>query len=152
MWLGVWGPVPPGHSSEWEMFSLWWWERSWQCLVLSLKIVTWATLSSWWMLSSSVPMSWPCHHSVLKLFLGWPFLCCRTWGVLIAPTCFPILTAGLPPCLQNHSEKESTGESQMFCCYALSNKRHVDSKKKKFLFLHSGHAIVFVHLISVTSA
>ena len=64
MWLGVWGPVPHGHSSEWEIFSLWRWERSWQCPVLSLKIVIWAALSSWWMLSSSVPMSRCLVHPV----------------------------------------------------------------------------------------
>ena len=69
MWLGVWGPVPHGHSSEWENFTLWRWERSWQCPVLSLKIVTWADVSSWWMLSSPAPMSRRCRHSVLKLFL-----------------------------------------------------------------------------------
>ena len=51
MWVGGWGSVPHGHSSEWEIFSLWRWERSWQCPVLSLKIVTWAALSSWWTLS-----------------------------------------------------------------------------------------------------
>ena len=27
MWLGVWRPVPHGHSSEWEIFSLWRWEE-----------------------------------------------------------------------------------------------------------------------------
>ena len=55
--VGVWGPAPHRHSSEWEIFCLWRWERSWQCPVLSLQIVTWAALSSWWMLSSSDPMS-----------------------------------------------------------------------------------------------
>ena len=110
MWLGGWGPVLHGHWSEWEIFSLWRWERSWQCPVLCLKIVTWAALSSWWTLSSSVPMSRHCGHFVLKLFR------CRTWDVQIAPTCFPFLTAGLlPHCLQHHSGKGSTGGSQMFC-------------------------------------
>ena len=65
MWLGVWRPVPHGHSSEWEIFSLWRWERSWNCPVLSRKIVTCAALSSWWMLSSSVPISSRCRHSYL---------------------------------------------------------------------------------------
>ena len=54
---GVWGPVPHGHSSEWEIFSVWRWERSSQRPVLSLEIVTWAALPSWWMLSFSVPRS-----------------------------------------------------------------------------------------------
>ena len=69
MWLGVWGPVPHGRSSAWGIFSLWRWERSWQSPVLSLKIVTCAALSSWWMLFYSVPMSRCCRQSVLKLFL-----------------------------------------------------------------------------------
>ena len=68
MWLGVWGPVLHGHSSEWEIFSLWRRQWSWQCPVLSLKIVTRAALSIWWMLSSSVPMSRCCRHSLLKVF------------------------------------------------------------------------------------
>ena len=75
MWLAVWGPVPHGHSSEWEISRLWRWERSWQCPVLSLKIVTWAALSGWWMLCPSVPMSRHCHHSLLKLFHSCPFNC-----------------------------------------------------------------------------
>ena len=113
MWLGIWGPVPHGHPSEWEIFSLWRWERSWQCLVLSLEIVTWAAPSRWWMLSSSVPMFRLCHHSV------WPLLRCTIWGVQIAPICFAFLTADLfPHCLQHHSEKGSTGGSQMFASYS----------------------------------
>ena len=49
----VWRPVPYGHSSEFENFSLLKWERSRQCPVLSEKIVTWAAPYSWWMLSFS---------------------------------------------------------------------------------------------------
>ena len=82
MWLGVWGPVPHGHSSEWEIFSLWRWERSWQCPLLSLKIVTWATLFSWCMLSSSVPMYRRCCHSIWSCFLGWSLLC----GQILIPS------------------------------------------------------------------
>ena len=78
MWLGDWGPVPHGHSSEWGFFSLWRWERSWKCPVLSLKTVTWGVLSSWWILSSSVPMSRRCRHSVLKLLLRMVFVS-RVW-------------------------------------------------------------------------
>ena len=36
----------------------------------SIDCVTWAALSRWWMLASSVPMSRRCRHSVLKLFLS----------------------------------------------------------------------------------
>ena len=39
MLLGVCGPVLHGHSSEWEIFSLWRWERNLQCPVQSLEIV-----------------------------------------------------------------------------------------------------------------
>ena len=119
MWLGVWGPVPHGHSSEWEIFSLWRWERSWQCPVLSLKTVTWAALYSWWMLSSSVPMSRHCQRSPLCPEIVSKYGLCFAvghGGVQIAPVCFPFLTADLlPHCLQHHSEKGSTGGSQMFC-------------------------------------
>ena len=41
--------------------------------VLSLEIVPCAALSSWWMLSSSVPISRRCRHFVLKLFLRMVF-------------------------------------------------------------------------------
>ena len=74
IWVGGWGPVLHGHSSEWEIFNLWRWERSWLCPVLSLKIVTGAALSSWWMLSSSVPMS------------RWLELLCLAGG------CYPLLS------------------------------------------------------------
>ena len=117
MWLGVWGLVPHGHLSECEMFSLWRWVRSWQCPVLSLKIVTWAALSSWWMLFYSAQMPRRCCHCTLSwsCFLGWSFLRCRTLGVQIAPICFPFLTAGLPPlCLKHHSEKGSTEGHRCF--------------------------------------
>ena len=72
---------------------------------------------SWWMLSSSVPMSRRCH-SALKLFLRMVLLRCRAWRVQIAPTCFLFLTAGLlPHCLQHHTVKGSTGGSQR--CFVL---------------------------------
>ena len=102
MWLVVWGPVLHGHLSEWEIFfSLWRWERSWQCPVLSLKIVTWAALSSWWMLSSSVPMSRCCCHSVLELLQSMAFASLQDMG---CADCSSLLTicdsrsaSSLPP-------------------------------------------------------
>ena len=127
MWLGVWGPVPHGHSSEWEIFSMWRWERSWQCPVLSLKIVTWAALSSWWMLSSSVPMSRRRCHSVLKkgdpefndkqeaYTLNWSilailsrFLCSRLPNVVNhrkSVGCF------MPPCIRIITQVEAFSKS-----------------------------------------
>ena len=36
-------------------------------------MVTCAALYIWWMLSSSVPVSWRCRHSVLNLFLRMVF-------------------------------------------------------------------------------
>ena len=68
VWLVVWGPVQQGHSSDREIFIPWRWERSWRCPVLSLKIVTWAALSGWWLLSSSVQTVRRCCHSVLMFF------------------------------------------------------------------------------------
>ena len=65
MWLGFWGPVPHGHSSEWEIFSLWRWERSWQCalstyhlcLMLSKTFADFVT-STWRGTRCSASLSW----------------------------------------------------------------------------------------------
>ena len=70
VWLRVCRPVRHGHSSEWEIFSLRRWERSWQCPVLSLKIVTWDKLTCSAQLLDAFLFCMSRHrrHPALKLF------------------------------------------------------------------------------------
>ena len=63
--------------------------------------MTWAALSSWWMLSSSVPMSRRCCHSVLKLFLRMAFASLQDMGCADCFNLLPIFdsrsASSLPP-------------------------------------------------------
>ena len=52
-----------------EIFSVWRWLRSWQCHVRGLTMMTCTVLSSWWILSTSVPAQGRCHQIVLGLFV-----------------------------------------------------------------------------------
>ena len=63
------------------MFNLWRWERSWQCPVLSLKVVTWAALSSWWMVDAVLFRDMHNHrhvavtdHGVRDDYIRWPWV------------------------------------------------------------------------------
>ena len=97
-----WGPVPLGNHLS-GRFSVCGYMRG----VLRLKIATWATLSSWWMLSSSVPMYRHCCYSVLKLFLRIAFISMSDIGCVGCSTCFPLWMASqLPHCLHTTVERD----------------------------------------------